>query len=87
MAEKYVVPKLMGGLGNQLHMISAAMDVALRTNRTLIFNYISHNTHSPEPRSLCDLFPEVPVRSDIQVVNDYPGETFTYKDIVPHINH
>jgi len=87
MTEKYVVPKLMGGLGNQLHMISAAMDVALRTNRTLIFNYISHNPHSPEPRSLCDLFPEVPIRSDIQVVNDYPGETFTYKDIVAHINH
>lgn len=87
MAEKYVVPKLMGGLGNQLHMISAAMDVAIRTNRTLIFNYISHNPHSSESRSLCDLFPHVPIRSDIQVVNDYPGETFTYKDIVPHINH
>ena len=87
MAEKYVVPKLMGGLGNQLHMISAAMDVALRTNRTLIFNYISHNPHSSEPRSLCDLFPEVPIRPDIQAVNDYSGETFSYKDIVPYINH
>lgn len=82
----YVVPKLIGGLGNQLFILAAAVDVALRTNRTIIFHEIPGNCHCPDDRSLVDLFPTIPVCRNIVINKEYSGSLSTYIDIVTNID-
>jgi len=86
MTEKVVVPKLLGGLGNQLFILAAAMDIALRSNRILIFNEIPGNPHSDEKRSLKDMFPDISVKKDIQIDKEYSGLDMSWKDILQDID-
>lgn len=80
---KYAVPKLIGGTGNQLFILSACIQFAEKTGRYVVFNKRPHNPHSNS--SLADIFPNIPVvdtlvNTDLQYeisgVSDY-----TYTEI------
>jgi hypothetical protein len=81
-----VIPKLIGGLGNQLFILASAMDIAIRCKRTLIFNQVPVNCHCPEDCSLSALFPDVPIHIGATVDGEYCGMMQTYIDIAPLIN-
>ena len=81
-----VIPKLIGGLGNQLFILASAMDIAIRCKRILILNHIPTNCHCPEDRPLSALFPEIPVRIGETADAEYCGDTYSYIDIAPRIN-
>ena len=86
MTERYVVPKLIGGLGNQLFILAAAMDISIRSNMQLVFHDKPGNPHSNEARTLCNLFPDIPIKIDIVIEKEYSGKTFTWNDILLDIN-
>jgi hypothetical protein len=84
---KYVVPKLIGGLGNQLFILAAAMDIALRSGRILIFNGTPVNPHSGERRTLKDMFPNIPIINDKIIDKEYAGPDFIWNDILSRIDN
>jgi hypothetical protein len=84
---KYVSPKLIGGLGNQLFILAAAMDIALKTNRIIIFHERPGNPHSDEKRRLTDLFPHIPIDRERVINKEYSGLDFSWKDILSDIDH
>ena len=57
---KTVVPKLVGGLGNQLFIMASAVDAANRWNASVVFHGTPGNPHCPDDLSLSVLFPDVP---------------------------
>lgn len=81
MNEKHVIPKLIGGLGNQLFILAAAMDISIRCNMQLVFHENPRNPHSSEYRILCHLFPNIHVNKNIKIEKEYSGNDYTYKDI------
>lgn len=81
MNKKHVIPKLLGGLGNQLFILAAAMDISIRCNMRLVFHEKPGNPHSDEYRTICDLFPTTPVKKGINIEKEYSGSNYTYKDI------
>ena len=83
---KYVVPKLLGGLGNQLFILAAAMDIAIRSGRILIFNGNPGNPHSDEKRKLNDMFPNIPIIHGITIDGEYAGLDYSWKNILPYID-
>jgi hypothetical protein len=86
MTDKVVVPKLIGGLGNQLFILAAAMDIAIRSNRILVFHDTPGNPHSDEKRRLKDMFPDISVKKDIKINKEYSGLDMSYKDILEDID-
>jgi hypothetical protein len=87
MNEKHVIPKLIGGLGNQLFILAAAMDIAIRSGRILIFNGTPGNPHSDEKRTLNCMFPNIPIIGDIIIDGEYAGSDFVWNDILPRIDN
>jgi hypothetical protein len=56
----YVYPKLIGGIGNQLFILAAAIKYAHDTGRTIIFVEDDYrNPHCPSDLSIKKLFPEI----------------------------
>jgi hypothetical protein len=86
MVDAFVIPKLIGGLGNQLFILASAMDIAIRCKRTLVFNQEPINCHCPDDRSLSALFPEIPFHIGVEADAEYSGDTHSYIDIAPLIN-
>jgi len=82
----FVVPKLIGGLGNQLFILAAAMDVAERINRTIVFNETPSNCHNPDDHSLSILFPTIPIQYGISIDGEYSGNMYSYIDITKSID-
>jgi hypothetical protein len=82
---KYIIPKLIGGLGNQLFILAAAMDVSMRYGRTLVLNNKPGNPHSNDKFTLLDLFPSLKIIPNIQIDKEYSGSDFNYKDILSDI--
>jgi hypothetical protein len=82
---KTVVPKLIGGLGNQLFIMAATVDVANRWNAVVAFDHTPGNPHCPDDLSISVLFPDVPIIQDIQTDHEVAGNDFNYIDIVPLI--
>ena len=82
---KTVVPKLIGGLGNQLFIMAAATDVANRWNACIVFHDNPGNPHCSDDLSLSALFPTVPIIKNIQIDGEVAGSDFMYRDIVSSI--
>lgn len=78
----HVYPELIGGIGNQLFILGAAMKYAKETGRTLIFvekNY--RNPHCPQDKSISDLFPNIAICIDKkEPCIKFSNGTFEYKD-------
>lgn len=79
---KTVVPKLVGGLGNQLFIMASAVDVANRWNASVVFHDKPGNPHCPDDLSLSVLFPDIPIIKDIEIDGEASGSDFMYRDIV-----
>lgn len=82
---KIVVPKLVGGLGNQLFIMASACDVAIRWNASVVFHDNPGNPHCPDDLSVSLLFPNVPIIKHIKIEGEVSGCDFTYRDIVSSI--
>jgi len=80
-----VVPKLIGGLGNQLFILASAADVANRWGATVVFHDTPGNPHNPCDFSLSVMFPHIPVINNIKIDGEVSGEDFSYRDMVPLI--
>ena len=59
----FAVPKLVGGLGNQLFILNAAMGYAEKTGRKLAFASVPDNPHCPKDPLISSLFPMIPTIS------------------------
>jgi hypothetical protein len=82
---KTIVPKLIGGLGNQLFIMASATDVANRWNSCIVFHDKPGNPHCPDDLSMSVLFPNVPITKNIQIDGEVAGSDFTYRDMVSSI--
>jgi hypothetical protein len=85
MSNFIVTPKLIGGLGNQLFILASAMDIAIRSNRTLVFHQEYVNCHCPYDRLITALFPSIPVQLNLQIDQECCGADFSYVDMIPYI--
>jgi hypothetical protein len=75
----HVYPKLIGGIGNQLFILGAAMKYAERTGRTLIFVEKEHkNPHCPADKSIIELFPNIPFVSKREPCIELSNGIFEY---------
>lgn len=52
---------LIGGLGNQLFILNAAIEYGKKYNRKVIFTQLYSNPHCPNDKAVNDLFPEIPL--------------------------
>ena len=78
----YVYPKLIGGIGNQLFILAAAMKYAQSTGRTLIFTEEQYaNPHCPADKSIAELFPSIPtISSKKEPCIELSNGIFDYKE-------
>jgi len=79
----FAVPKLVGGLGNQLFILNAAMGYAEKTGRKLAFATVPDNPHCPKDPLISSLFPMIPTISLIgRRVREIPtGSCHEYVDL------
>jgi len=82
----YIVPKLIGGLGNQLFILAATMDVSIRSNRIIAFHKKPGNFHCSNDKSLAEVFPSIPIICFKNIDGEYAGAVLSYKDILADID-
>ena len=82
MYKNTVVPKLIGGLGNQLFILASTVDAANRWGANIVFHDIPRNPHNPTDVSLSSLFPHIPVTKNIKIDGEACGTDLKYRDIV-----
>jgi len=82
----YIVPKLIGGLGNQLFILAATMDVSIRSNRIIAFHTKPGNFHCSNDKSLAEVFPSIPIICFKNIDGEYAGADYSYKDILAEID-
>jgi len=57
----FVSGNLIGGLGNQLFILSAAIEYGKKYNRKVVFTQLYSNPHCPNDKSINDFFVEIPL--------------------------
>lgn len=55
----FVSGNLIGGLGNQLFILSAAIEYGKKYNRKVVFTQLYSNPHCTNDKAINDLFPEI----------------------------
>ena len=82
MSKNTVVPKLIGGLGNQLFILASTIDVANRWGATVVFHDSPGNSHCSSDLSLSKLFPSIPVVKNIKIEGEVSGCESSYRDML-----
>lgn len=82
-----LVPKLIGGLGNQLFILAATVEAASRLGAKLVFRERSGNPHCDRDMTLLQLFPGIEFRQGIAIDSEVSGSEscFDYNDILPRL--
>lgn len=79
----FVSGNLIGGLGNQLFILSAAIEYGKKYNRKVVFTQLYSNPHCPNDKSINDLFPEIPLiqKDSFKTVKNESGGLHEYVEL------